>query len=148
MSMRVDFKEDVSFRSDFEEIAGKAIDTVRNDVAEGVKNAVKASISHSGPSELLDSVRTYKPEMTKDKSGMKIRCTFSGNSQSGHTYNTTSRGKPRKKKVSNANKAFWLEYGVAGRQAPKPWQDRAVNSIEAKVTEKIQAEIERIMEAD
>ena len=50
--------------------------------------------------------------------------------------------------VYNNDKAFWLEYGVAGRQPARPWQSKALNNAEAKVLPKIQQTIEKELGAE
>lgn len=132
----------------FEDMAKKALNEVRSDVEQATKTAVRASVKHSGGSELVNSVKTFDPVMTGNGEGAKLVCTFTGKSSSGSTYNTTDRGRARKKAVLNSDKAFWLEYGVAGRQSPAPWQARAYSSIEPKVTPKIEKAIEQALGAE
>lgn len=125
----------------FEDMAKKVLEDVRGDMEEGTKRALRTSIDHPGDSELVNSVKCYEPAMTRNGEGAKLVCQPTGRSTSGNRYHTVSRGKTISKPVTNNDKAFWLEYGVAGRQAAKPWKDRATNSIESKVTPKIEQAI-------
>ncbi len=132
----------------FETISEQMLNEVRPDVENEVKKAVKGSVGHPGDSELVNSTKTYDPHMTGDKTGARLHCSFAGKSKSGNYFNTVDRGKQRKKAVYNSDKAFWLEYGVAGRQAPKPWQDRAYRNVEAKVYPKLEKSFEKIVGAE
>ena len=117
----------------FEDIAKKALNDIRADVESITKSAVRASVKHSGESELVNSVRTYNPTMTRDNYGAKLHCGFSGRSSSGNRYNNNGRDHA----VYNNDKAFWLEYGTV-KQAARPWRDRASNNIDARVTPKME----------
>ena len=133
---------------DFESISKEMLNEAKEDIVKGVKAAVRQSVKHTGDSELVNSVKAYEPHMTSDGTGAVLSCTFSGKSTSGNTYTTTDRGRTRVKPVLNSDKAFWLEYGVAGRQAAAPWRDRAMNSIEPKIVPKMQRKFEKEMGAE
>lgn len=122
----------------FEELGKKALTECRSTVEEETKSALRSSIQHPGDSELVNSVKSYEPTMTRDGEGVRLSCQPTGKSKSGNRYNTVSRGRPISKAVMNNDKAFWLEYGVAGRQPAHPWKDRAVNNIEPKVSDIIE----------
>lgn len=132
----------------FEDMAKKALTEVKPDMESGTKAALRNSIQHPGDSELVNSVKCYDPVMTRDGEGAKLICQPTGRSSSGNRYSTKSHGKMRSHAVYNNDKAFWLEYGVAGRQAAHPWKDRATNDIEAKVTPKIEQSIEKQLGAE
>ena len=132
----------------FEEIGKKALTEVMPDMESSTKAALRLSVKHSGESELVNSVKCYEPTMTKDNEGLRLVCQPTGKSTSGNRYHTTSRGKPVTKAVTNNDKAFWLEYGVAGRQAAHPWKDRALADAEAKVMPKIERAIEKELGAE
>lgn len=121
----------------FEGIATKALEAVKEDMAEGTKKALRQSISHSGESELVNSVKCYKPTMTRNGEGAKLVCQPSGRSKSGNTYNRHNTKTGKNAAVYNNDKAFWLEYGRHGQDA-KPWKDRAISSIEPTVDQKIE----------
>ena len=44
----------------------------------------------------------------------------------------------RKETVSNALKAIWKEYGIAGQQSPRPFMTAATNSVRTIIMEKMQ----------
>ncbi|MBQ9567632.1 MAG: hypothetical protein IJR31_06110 [Lachnospiraceae bacterium] len=127
----------------FEEMAKKALNEVRPEVEAGTKAALRTSIQHPGDSELVNSVKTFEPSMTGNGEGARLSCGFTGKSSSGNRYHTVSRGRSTTKPVLNSDKAFWLEYGVAGRQPARPWKDRAISSVESKVTGKIEQAISK-----
>lgn len=132
----------------FEQMAKKALEEIRPDMEEGTKAALRSSIQHPGDSELVNSVKCFEPTMTRDGTGARMVCQPTGKSSSGNRYKTVSRGKSIEKPVRNNDKAFWLEYGVAGRQPARPWKDRATNSIEAKVVPKIEQAIAKELGAE
>lgn len=132
----------------FEGMAKKALNEVRPDVEAGTRAAVRASVQHPGDSQLVNSVKTYEPVMTRNGEGAKLSCAFSGKSASGNRYHTVSRGHATTKAVRNSDKAFWLEYGVAGRQPARPWRDRALKNIESKITPKIEKSIDQQLGAE
>lgn len=132
----------------FEEMGKKAMKEVMPDVEDATKSALRASIKHSGDSNLVNSVKCYEPSMTRDNEGVRLVCQPTGRDKSGNRYKTQSHGKTSNHLVSNNDKAFWLEYGVAGRQAAQPWQSKALNNAEAKVLPKIQQSIEKELGAE
>ena len=127
----------------FEEMAKKALNEVRGDVESCTKAAISASIRHSGPSELISSIKTFDPYMTKDGTGAKLTCTFTGRSSSGNRYNNNGRSHL----VYNNDKAFWLEYGTV-KQAARPWRDRAMNNAERIISPKIEDAIGKALGAE
>lgn len=132
----------------FEEMAKKVLNECREDMESGTKAALQASVQHEGNSEMVNSVKCYEALMTRDGTGARMVCQPTGKSSSGNRYKTVSRGKSIEKPVRNNDKAFWLEYGVAGRQPARPWKDRAINSIEAKVVPKIEQAIAKELGAE
>ena len=131
----------------FEQMAKKALGEVKPDVEAEVKAALRSSIRHPGDSELVNSVKTYDPIMTRNGEGARLKCQPTGRSKSGNRYSTQSHGKTVSKAVSNNDKAFWLEYGTA-KQPAHPWKDRAMGNIEAKVTDKIENAIAKELGAE
>lgn len=127
----------------FEEMAKIALNEVRGDVESCTKAAVSASIRHSGPSELVSSIKSFDPVMTKDGTGVRLTCTFTGRSSSRNRYNNNGRSHI----VSNNDKAFWLEYGTV-KQPARPWRDRAVNNAEKIVSPKIEDSIAKTLGAE
>lgn len=94
-----------------------------------MKRSVKATIQHDGDSELVNSIRASKPR--KSKNGAWIG-NVNPHGMSESTYYASYRGKrtTRKYKVSNVLKAIWKEYGIAGRQPPRPFLTKAMNDAE------------------
>ena len=127
----------------FEEMAKKALNEVRGDVESCTRAAVSASVRHSGPSELVNSVKSFEPSMTRDGTGAKLTCTFTGRSSSGNRYNNNGRSHL----VYNNDKAFWLEYGTV-KQPARPWRDRALNNAERIVGPKIEDSIGKALGAE
>jgi len=152
MGFEFDFgdSEKHSILDDFkiEAVSKKILESSSTDLVNGVKTAVRQSVKHSGQSELVDSVKAGKPYESKN-GAYAVAAYFAGKSNSGNSYTTTDRGRPRVKPVRNADKAFWLEYGTLdGRQQAAPWRDRAVNNIEEKITPKMQKEFEEALGAE
>ena len=131
----------------FEEMGKKALKEVMPDMEEATKSALRSSVKHSGESALVNSVKCFEPSMTRDNEGVKLVCQPTGKDKSGNRYKTKSHGKSGHL-VYNNDKAFWLEYGVAGRQPAHPWKDRALNNAESRVYPKIQNSIEKELGAD
>ena len=132
----------------FEEMGKKALKEVMPDMEEATKSALRSSIKHSGESSLVNSVKCFEPSMTRDGEGVKLVCQPTGKDKSGNRYKTKSHGKSANHLVYNNDKAFWLEYGVAGRQPAHPWKDRALNSDESRAMPKIQNAIEKELGAE
>lgn len=132
----------------FEDVGKKALKEVMPDMEEATRSAIRSSVKHSGESTLVNSVKCFEPTMTRDNEGVKLVCLPTGKDQSGNRYKTQSHGKTRSHLVYNNDKAFWLEYGVAGRQPAHPWQDKALNNAESKALPKIQSIIEKELGAE
>lgn len=132
----------------FEEMGKKALKEVMPDIEDATKSALRVSVQHPGDSNLVNSVKCYEPSMTRDNEGVKLVCQPTGRDKSGNRYKTQSHGATRDHLVYNNDKAFWLEYGVAGRQPARPWQSKALNNAEAKVLPKIQQTIEKELGAE
>lgn len=121
----------------FEEVAKKALEEVRPDIEAETKSALRMSVQHPGESELVNSVKSFEPSMTKNGEGVCVKCLPTGRSSSGNHYRNHDRGKTVNKAVNNNDKAFWMEYGNA-HQSAHPWRDRACNNAEARVMNKVE----------
>ena len=77
-----------------------------------------------------------KAKRTKD--GSAYITTVGPRGYSNHMYYDKKGQKKRKYKVSNALKAIWKEYGIAGKQAPRPFIANATRNAEEKVMNKLQ----------
>ncbi len=119
---------------------GEICETALNEAAlileNSMKKAAKSTILHEGESEMVNSITAYKARKTKDGSAYVANVGPRG--QSTHVYYDKRSKKKRKGKVSNALKAIWKEYGIAGKQAPRPFIGKAVRESEEKVIEKLQ----------
>ncbi|MBP5309633.1 MAG: hypothetical protein J6Z05_03305 [Lachnospiraceae bacterium] len=130
----------------FEQMAKKALNEVRPEVESATKTALRESVHHSGESEMVNSVKSFDPTMTRDGEGARLACMPTGKSSSGNRYNTKSHGRTTSKAVNNNDKAFWLEYGNV-HQAARPWRDRAYGNIE-KLADKIENTVAKELGAD
>ena len=145
MGFEVDFPDELLdvFGHQFKDITPEILKEASPILLESTKSALRQSIQHPGDSELVNSVVEGEPKVFEDAA--IISCYPKGNSkQEVHTYN---RGK-RKYPVSNGAKAFWLEYGVAGRQPARPWQDKATNGRADEINQKMQEKLNEIMGAE
>ena len=131
----------------FEEMAKKVLNEVRPDAETATKSALRASIKHSGDSELVNSVRSYDPVMTRNGEGARLAVLPTGRAKSGNRYYATSRGKRVSHAVYNNDKAFWLEYGTVNQPA-RPWQDRAYGMLDSKVSDKIEQVVAKELGAE
>lgn len=155
MSMELDWGADAVFRGvSFEKIGEPALAEVSGRGAEIVKASIRQSVSHSGPSELVESVASSKPYALKGGDGVGMTISPKGKRSKHSTYSTTRRdsshksGGTRSRTVSNHDVAFWLEYGVAGRYAGKPWQTRTYRRVEDELTPMIQRKVEQMLGAE
>jgi len=122
------------FDMDFGEMAMKALQEAAPILENSVKNAVGASIQHEGDSELVKSMKANRPKRAKNGAYI-VNVTPKGYSKI-KSYKA-KKGK-RKYPVSNALKAIWKEYGIAGRQPPSPFLAKATNDAKNDVLNAIQ----------
>lgn len=120
--------------TDFEEIAIAVLDETAPILENSMKQSCKRVIEHPGESELVDSIKSSKPKRTKTDAWI-VNVSPTG-------YSKTKVYKAGKKKrnypVSNALKAIWKEYGIAGQQPAKPFLTNACNSVRDKIKSKMQ----------
>lgn len=128
-----DFLEDL-LETDFDEICEEGLTQAAPIMENALKQSLKAVIQHSGDSELINSVKAAKPKKTKTDAWI-INVNPKGDSKSFYTAKGKSK---RRYPVSNALKAIWLEYGVAGRQSPRPFLQNAVNNMRESILTKVQ----------
>lgn len=134
----IDFPED--FMSDlldteFEEIAKEALTEAAPILEKTTKASVSTVIMHEGDSEMVASIKAGKPKRTKTDAWI-INVGPTGNSK--HHYYRKGSKKKRAYSVSNVLKAIWKEYGIPGRQAPRPFLEHAKNAAQNAVIKKIQ----------
>ena len=139
MSIQFDFPEDYLKKltsKSFEEVARKMEEKAAPVLVESTKKAMRAVVQHEGDSEMINSVKASKPATTKTDA---VILTVNPKGYSNHTFSRKNKGgKTRKYRVSNALKAIWLQYGVAGRQPPRDWLNKSVHDAEKKVNEIMQ----------
>ena len=120
--------------SGFDEIAEEALKEVAPALEKSMKQSCQRVIDHPGESELVESIKSSTPKKTKTDAWI-VNVSPRGYSKA-KTY--LSQKGIRKYPVSNALKAIWKEYGVAGRQPPKPFITSACNSVRETVMTKLQ----------
>ena len=120
-----------------EDIMIAAIENAAPILEESMKRSARSAIMHEGESEMVESIKASKTRRTKD--GSAIICTVGPTGTSKHTYNRVGKAKSKQtEKVSNALKAIWKEYGIAGKQAPSPFITNATENAEAGVIDAMQ----------
>lgn len=122
------------FHVDFDEVAEEALKEAVPVLEKSMKSAVQASIEHSGDSELVRSIKANKPKKSKNGAWI-VNVTPKGYSKV-KVYHA-KKGE-RTYPVSNALKAIWKEYGIAGRQPARPFLAKATNDAQNKVLDIIQ----------
>lgn len=120
--------------TDFEEIAKAALEETAPILEKSIKQSCKRVIEHPGESELVDSIKSSKPQKTKTDAWI-VTVSPKGYSK---TKVYSAGKKKRKYPVSNALKLIWKEYGIAGQQAPKPFLTNACNSVRDTIMSKMQ----------
>lgn len=120
---------DELFELDFVDIAEEALKNAAPVLEASMKAAVQESVEHDGDSELVKSIKANKPKKCKNGAWI-VNVTPKGYSKV-KVYHA-KRGK-RKYPVSNALKAIWKEYGIAGRQPARPFLAKATNDAESEV---------------
>lgn len=121
---------DELFNMDFDDIAEAALKEAAPILENSMKAAVSRVIEHEGDSELVKSIKADKPKKTRNGAWI-VNITPKGYSKH-KVYHAGNKGR-RTYKVSNALKAIWKEYGVAGRQQPRPFLTKAKNDAENAV---------------
>lgn len=144
----IDFPDDLLsdlLDTDFDAIAEAALTDVAPLLEGSMKRCCKDAIQHEGDSELVDSITAGTPKKTKKGDAWILNVTPRGYSSSKRYTAVDSKGKKthRKYPVSNALKAIWKEYGIPGRQPPRPFIERACNSVRGKTIEKMQEAFNR-----
>ncbi len=140
--LEVDFPEDFLselLNTDFDEIAQEILTEAAPILEKSIKDEVRDTIQHDGDSELVDSMKASKPKKTKTDAWI-VNVSPKGYSAIKKYTAVDSKGRKthRKYPVSNALKAIWKEYGIPGRQPPKPFLDKATNSARNAVIRKAQ----------
>lgn len=122
------------FSLDFDDVAEYALKESAPILENSMREAVSQVIDHEGESELVESIKAGSPKKARNGAWI-VNVTPKGYSRY-KVYHAKRSG--RKYKVSNALKAIWKEYGVAGRQPPRPFLKKAENDAKDAVYESIQ----------
>lgn len=138
MGFNIEFPDDFLsdlLDADFGDIAGEALEQASPIMEAAMQSSLRRSIKHDGESELVNSIHASKPKQTKtDAWILNVGPSGSSKNKMYHDSKTHKRTYP----VSNALKAIWLEYGIPGQQAPRPFLQSAINDAESRVLAKIQ----------
>ncbi len=130
---------DELFGIDFDEVAEAALNAAAPVLERSMKAAIQGTIGHSGDSELVRSIKASRAK--KSKNGAWIVNVM----PKGYSKVKVYRAKKGKRTypVSNALKAIWKEYGIAGKQPAHPFLAKAVNDAEDEALEIMQREFDR-----
>ena len=143
----VDFPEDFLSElldTDFSEIAEEALNETAPLLEASMKQSCRTVITHEGDSELVNSIKSGKPKRTRTDAWI-VNVSPKGNSKT-KIYHHTRTG--RTYPVSNALKAIWKEYGIPGKQPPRPFITSACNNVREKIMTKLQEVYNRKVGAD
>lgn len=134
-----DFLSDL-LDTNIDEIAKEALDEAAPLLEDAMKKCCAEEIQHDGDSELVNSIRSRRPKRVLGNEAWIVGVYPSGYSSTKRYTSVNSKGRKTNKKypVSNALKAIWKEYGIPGKQPPRPFIDRACNSVKSKVMEAMQ----------
>lgn len=122
------------FDIDFGEMAEEALREAAPILEKSMKKAIQAAIQHEGDSELVKSIKPNTPKKAKNGAYI-VNVTPRGYSKIKAYHAKKSK---RTYPVSNALKAIWKEYGIAGRQPPSPFLAKATNDAKNDVLNAIQ----------
>lgn len=138
--MEIDFPEDLLgglLSQDTEELCREMVDAAVPIMEECMKKEVRSVIGHGGDSELVKSIKGSRARVSRNNAVISF---VGPKGNSSHHYGGAK--KNRKRKVSNALKAVWLNYGRRGQPA-RPFLNRATKNAEKKVLEKMQEVYDR-----
>lgn len=133
----IDFPDDFLselLETDFDEIAEAALSETAPILEKSMKVSCKRVLEHEGDSELVESITAAKPKKTKTDAWI-VNVGPKGTSKTKKYHHQTS---GRTYPVSNALKAIWKEYGIAGQQPAKPFITAAVNSVRDTIMNRMQ----------
>ena len=119
-----------------EEICVDMLNAAAPVLVENMKKEARKAVMHEGESEMVESIHASKPKRTKDETAYIV--TVGPGGYSNHMYYDKKSRKKRKYRVGNALKAIWKEYGIAGKQAPRPFIGPATRNSEEKALEEMQ----------
>lgn len=130
----VDFPDDLLselLNTDSEEIIKEALTESAPIIEQSMKESLREA-GHEASGELIDSIKATKPKRSTNGAWI-VNVRPTGYSKV-NTYTVHGKGGKtlRKREISNALKMIWIEYGVSGRQAARPFLTRVVNSTREK----------------
>ena len=139
---------DMDFPDDFmSELLGTDFDDMAEDMLKeaapllqnSLKVSAKRAVLHEGESDMVDSIEPSNPKKAKTGAWI-VNVGPQGASEAKVYFAKDKKGvkTKRKYKVSNALKAIWKEYGIEGRQAPRPFIQNATNNARNAVMESMQ----------
>lgn len=131
---------DALFEMDFDSLAKEALEDSAPVLEASMKSAAQAAVAHTGDSELVKSIKASK--VKKSKNGAWIVNVGPKGYSKVKVYHAGGK-KERVYPVSNALKAIWKEYGIAGHQPPSPFLAKAVNDAEKETLDIIQRTFDR-----
>lgn len=137
VEMPEDFMSDL-LGAEFDILAEEMLTESAPIYKDSIQKSMKSSLIHDGESEMVESVKASKPK--KCKNGAWI-VSIGPNGTSKHVYVVKNGHGQRTKRtypVSNILKAIWKEYGIAGRQAARPWLQKAKNDAQQEIMDRMQ----------
>lgn len=146
-AFEVDFPEDFLsglLDTDFDDIAEAALKEAAPILEASMKKSCQGAIMHEGDSELVKSIKSSKPKKTKTDAWIVNVSPKGYSNVKVYHHAKTGRTYP----VSNALKAIWKEYGIPGRQPPRPFIAAACNDVRKSVMAKTQEVYNRKVGAD
>ncbi len=146
-AFEIDFPDDFLsdlLDTDFGEIAEEALSEAAPVLEKSLRDSCAKAVEHEGDSELVQSIKAGKPKKTKTDAYI-VNVSPKGYSNV-RIYHHKKTG--RKYPVSNALKAIWKEYGIPGRQPPRPFIANACNNARNDVMSKMQEVYNRKVGAD
>lgn len=130
---------DELFGIDFDEVAEAALNAAAPVLERSMKAAIQGAIEHNGDSELVRSIKANRAKKSKNgawivnvapKGYSKVKVYRAKKSQRTHP-------------VSNALKAIWKEYGIAGKQPAHPFLAKAINDAEGEALDIMQRKFDQ-----
>lgn len=146
-AFEIDFPDDFLsdlLETDFGEIAEEALKTAAPILESSMQKSCAKAIEHEGDSELVHSIKAGRPKKTKTDAYI-VNVSPKGYS---NVKVYRNKKKDRTYPVSNALKAIWKEYGIPGRQPPRPFIAKACNDARSDVLSKMQEVYNRKVGAD
>lgn len=137
VEMPEDFMSDL-LGAEFDILAEEMLTESAPIYKDSIQKSMKSSLIHDGESEMVDSVKASKPKKCNNGAWI-VRIGPTGNSK--HVYVVKNGHGQRTKRtypVSNILKAIWKEYGIAGRQAARPWLQKAKNDAQQEIMDRMQ----------